>query len=115
MGMTDNIFFRKDVRLWVAVFFAFVAVLFLFFIFYSSKKTYHRNLDYEFDGKVESVFYDVKGTPTIMINKKEYFLTFYDWDIDHQIEKGDSLEKRKGTMLIKLIKFDSKKTIYFGK
>ena len=113
--MKNNIFFRLDVRLRLMVFFGFIMLLFVINIAYSTKKSYRENLDFEFNGKVEFVSYDVKGTPTIKINKQEYCLTYNNWDFDHQIEKGDSLDKRKGTFVIKLIKFNSKSIVYFGK
>jgi hypothetical protein len=58
-----------------------------------------------FNGKVDSVSYDIQRTATILIKGKVYNLDNNDWDFDHNtIEKGDSMIKDSNTLSIRLIR-----------
>ncbi|WP_316836977.1 hypothetical protein [Pedobacter nutrimenti] len=87
---------------------------FAFFIgwnFFMLKKNNKENLSYKFNGIVESVNYDVKGIPSVVIQGDEYYLSG-GWNFEHLIEKRDSLQKKEGEMVVKLIKRDRKIYIF---
>lgn len=76
---------------------------------YVNHKTKLVNLEYHFNGKVESVYYDIKGIATINIKGVHYILSDPNWDFDHnRISKGDSIIKSKNSMIVKLIKANGK-------
>jgi hypothetical protein len=59
----------------------------------------------QFNGRVESVSYDMKGIATIVIKGVNYDLSDLNWDFDqNRIEKGDLMIKEKNSMIITLIK-----------
>ena len=63
------------------------------------------DLDYHFNGIVDSVSYDIKGFATIIVKGSHYYLGDTGWDFDHnRIQKGDSIIKERNSMIIKLIK-----------
>jgi hypothetical protein len=71
-------------------------------------------LDYQFNGRVDSVWYsDIsitshdKTKPYVKINGKTYYL-FNNWDLGHAIQKGDSLIKERNKLSIILIKRDGR-------
>ncbi|WP_158990227.1 hypothetical protein [Mucilaginibacter sp. L196] len=83
---------------------AFMAIMGIYF----TKKEKKESLSYEFNGKVDSVSYDVKGEATVYIDTS-YYLGDPNWDFDHnRIQKGDSMIKEKNSMIIKLIKPNGK-------
>jgi hypothetical protein len=92
-----------------------VFVLCVFFgtLFYLDLKSKRKNYNYFFKGKVENIYYDIKGIPSVTINQKSYYLSYIDWKFDHQIEKGDSLEKKASSFTIKLTKSDTGNVILF--
>jgi len=64
-----------------------------------------KNLDYYFNGIVDSVSYDSWGKASIIIKGSHYYLADPSWDFDHdRIQKGDSIVKERNSMIIKLIK-----------
>lgn len=75
------------------------------YFYYKNKKT---SLSYQFQGRVDSVWYDDKGGPTIKVNGNKYDLLVNYWDFNHQIEVGDSLIKVKNSMLVRIIKKNGK-------
>lgn len=81
-----------------------IFILFFGIMFYRSINDDNKNLNYNFKGKVESIYYDIKGIPLVTINQKSYYLSYNNWNFDHQIEKGDSLEKVAPSFIIKLKK-----------
>jgi hypothetical protein len=88
--------------------FVFVAITIVTLCYYAHKAKI-KNFAYEFNGKVVSVSYDDKMEATVFIGDSEYYLTDPSWDFDHnRIQVGDSLIKRKNSMLIKLVKKDGK-------
>jgi len=93
-----------------------IAILSFFFfitaIYYYNNLT-QKNLPLAFNGKVENVFYSIKGEPTVSINNKTFNLPVNLWDFNHKIEKGDSLIKLKDSMIIKLVKYKSGQVMLF--
>lgn len=90
-----------------------LAFIFLsIWIIYSGKKNYEENLNREFNGIVENVKYDMKGFPTLTINRIDYKLVG-PYRFDRQIETGDSFIKFKGNIHYKLIKRQTGKIIRF--
>jgi hypothetical protein len=89
-----------------------VFLLFIIGIYHYYSLT-QKNLPLEFNGKVENVFYSVKGEPTISINNKTFNLPVNLWDFNHKIERGDSLIKFKDHMVIKLVKYKSGQVMLF--
>lgn len=79
-------------------------------------RSYFITGNYEFDGAVEKISYSSnKGTPKVIIKGQEYILSYNDWNVDREIEQGDSLIKRKGEMSLKLIKKETREVIIFNK
>ena len=69
----------------------------------------------QFNGKVDSVAYDIKGQARVTIKGRNYDLDNNNWDFDHnRIQKGDSMIKDKNTLLIKLIKKDGQLIVVDG-
>ena len=66
----------------------------------------HIYLNYQFNGRVDSVTYGDKGTPGVIIKGNEYYLDAGDWNENssHLINKGDSLIKSKNSLVVTLIK-----------
>lgn len=91
----------------VSVFFVLGVCIFFFLYIFGSYKYRKIYLAYQFDGRVESVSYDIKGIASIVIKDVNYDLSDTNWDFDHnRIEKGDLMIKKKNSMIIKLIKRD---------
>jgi hypothetical protein len=80
-------------------------------IIYTNQKNHEENLNIEFNGVVDSVSYDIKGIPTLTINRVDYRLNVPRFDF--QIEKGDTFIKFKGNTHYKLIKRQTGKIIRF--
>jgi hypothetical protein len=76
---------------------------------YINNKSRDKNLAYQFNGVVDTVFYNVQGKATIFMHDTDYNLSEPNWDFDHnRIQAGDSMIKKKGSMIIKLIKPNGK-------
>jgi hypothetical protein len=60
--------------------------------------------NYQFCCIVQSVTYNDKGSPTVVINGQKYALIWNDWLVHYKIEAGDSLIKEKNTLMLKLVK-----------
>jgi len=69
-------------------------------------------LKWNFKGVVEKVRYDNQKHPLVTVNGKEYFLFYTIWDSNVKIFKGDTIIKEKGDLRIKLIRPNSKDTLY---
>lgn len=71
---------------------------------YKNNKAVHiENLSIAFKGVVQKVEYNVKGTPYVIVNGKQYYL-IDGYNFEYKISKGDSLIKRKNSTVYKLIK-----------
>jgi hypothetical protein len=78
-------------------------------------------LNYNFSGRVDSVWYDENRAvtrditkPFVTINSKTYYLFSNSWELGHKIQKGDSLIKKENTMTITLIKKNGRKFVFEG-
>ena len=67
---------------------------------------------WNFKGVVEKVRYDNQKHAYVTVNGTEYFLFYTIWDSDVKISKGDTIIKEPGDLRIKLIKPNSKDTLY---
>ena len=85
------------------------SIIFFRIMYVKSVKT---NLEYEFSGIVENVVYDAKDIPEVTVKKKSYYLAD-EYVFDHKIQKGDSLKKKKGSVIYMLIKRQTKEHIEF--
>ena len=63
------------------------------------------NLEIAMDGVVDNVIYDVKGVPSVTVNKKQYYLSA-GYNFERSVAKGDFLQKRKGSNVYILTKKD---------
>ena len=87
-----------------------VASFFSLFIFLTIRGN-NINRNYEFNGVVEDVNYDIKGTPSVTISGHVYYLSYNNWNFQHRIMKMDTLIKKKGYMKIILIKYSTHEKI----
>ena len=71
-------------------------------------------LQWDFKGPVEKVWYSDKHYPTVVVNNKVYDLYYTTWKFDVEILKGDTIIKNKGDLRIRLIRSNSKDTLYFN-
>ena len=77
------------------------------------KKDYLKDkLNLSFKGAVRKIYYNVKDIPYITVNGKEYNLIGTIRNLDYKIQKGDTIIKQKGDIRIKIIRPDSRDTIY---
>jgi hypothetical protein len=89
-------------------------ILFIGSTLFLNNRNRKRNFSYYFNGKVQSVRYDLKGFPYVTIGSKIYYLSYNNWDFNHQIAKGDTLKKEKNTFTIRLIKYSSGEILVFN-
>jgi hypothetical protein len=106
----------KNKKLFLAALFACIILcgLTMAYWLWEAGEDAKESLDVEFAGPVERVDYDIKQFPTIMIANKSYYIGS-GYNTDHQIEVGDSVIKKKGAYVYKLIKHGSNKTIEFDR
>jgi hypothetical protein len=83
------------------------------------KKGNKEILYYQFNGKVDSVWYDENSSvanevtkPFVKIDGKTFYLFYHTWDFGYKIQKGDSLKKKKNTLIVTFIKSNGKTYIY---
>ncbi len=82
-----------------------VLILMVMGVMYLNRTSKAKALDYEFNGRVDGVKYNVKGKADVSIKGIEYSLFDPNWDFDHtRIQIGDSLVKKKKSMIIKLFR-----------
>jgi hypothetical protein len=103
---------NKDLKMFVIVF-GCLCLLFLLFLLTSINTSFKKNLSYNFSGTIDSVTYDEKGTPTIIINHQEYILSA-GYNFDYKIEVGDTLIKHESSTSYKLIKHKTREVIVFN-
>ncbi|MBB6499356.1 hypothetical protein HDF25_001497 [Pedobacter cryoconitis] len=82
-------------------------LLFAGSMYYFSAKESREILSYHFKGEVKNVRYDRKGFPYVTIEKTTYYLSYNNWAFEHQIQNGDTLEKKINSFTIKLTKYKS--------
>ncbi|WP_184546398.1 hypothetical protein [Mucilaginibacter sp. FT3.2] len=92
---------------WTALFFISACICMSISLSYFYFKAKNKNRSYQFKGKVDSVSYTIKGDAYVFIHGVKYYLSDNDWDFDHnRIIVGDSLIKKRNSMIVKLIKTD---------
>ena len=77
-------------------------------------KANKENFDLEINGTIQYVDYDMKGFPKMTVHGKIFYIGS-GYHVEHQIEAGDSLVKKKGSTIYKLIKHGSGVVIEFKK
>ena len=81
--------------------------------FDANKKRFRKRLDINFKGPVESMHYDYQKPPYVIVNNKEYDLVaLFILDLRYTIQVGDTIIKQKVDLRIKIIKPNTKDTIY---
>jgi len=94
----------KKYILWIRTVLISVGIIFAVGLVYSTHLSNVKNFAYLFNGKVDIVSYDIKGEATVFINDTDYYLSYPNWDFDHnRIEVGDSIIKKRNSWVIKLI------------
>jgi hypothetical protein len=108
--------YLKDKRIIVIIIIGVIIVFGSVMIYWlqADRKADRENLNEEFAGIVDHVSYDIKQFPTIEISDSSYYIGS-GYDTDHQIAKGDSLIKKRGSEKYKLIKHGSNKVIFITK
>jgi len=97
--------YSKNYTKVVLIFFISFVILMTIRVIYMGRTGRSETLNYQFNGKVDSVRYNIKGQAYVSINGVEYYLFDPDWDFDHnRIQIGDSLVKRKNSMIIELFR-----------
>lgn len=102
---------KKNHKIFVITF-ACLCAVFLGFMLFHAYIGFKANKAFEFEGAIETVSYDEKGTPTIKLKQHEYVLNA-GYNFDKQIQKGDTLKKKSNNTIYILIKKDTRKTITF--
>lgn len=102
---------KKNIKTGI-VFFIVCLLTLLSYVYFSTNSNRQKNLSYHFDNIVQNVSYDVKGIPTITIEKQDYYLSD-GYNFNYKIEKGDSLKKRKGSNIYILIKDHTGEKLHF--
>jgi len=83
------------------VFFSLSLILIFFFVCLRIK-VHEEDFNYQINGRIDSVSYDIKGNPTIIVKGEFYYLSDSDWLFNSKLQKGDVIEKKSKTMTIKL-------------
>jgi hypothetical protein len=92
------------------VFFGFSLITIFFFVFLRIKG-HQEDVNYQFNGRIDSVSYDIKGSPTILVNGRSYYLSGNDWLFRAPLEKGDSIMKKSKLMTIKVTRHSTGETL----
>ena len=102
---TFTMIYSKNYTKVVLIFFISFVILMTIGVIYMGRTGRSETLNYQFNGKVDSVRYNIKGQAYVSINGVEYYLFDPDWNFDHnRIQIGDSLVKRKNSMIIELFR-----------
>jgi len=88
-------------------------VIFIVYMFFSTKNARKVVLNYKFNGVVEKVVYGEKSIPEVTINGVNYYLGSTSWNFNHLIIVGDSLQKDSGNITVKLIKQKTGRVLIF--
>ncbi|OCX51501.1 hypothetical protein BEL04_15870 [Mucilaginibacter sp. PPCGB 2223] len=106
---------NKNYSKWPLAFVFTFGIVLIILTIYSTIISRNQNLEYQFNGRVDSVYYTSKGEPYIFVKKVKYYLSDRDWDFNqNRIQKGDSVIKKKNSMIIKLFKSNAKAIIEGG-
>jgi len=89
----------------------------IFLIIYLINKAVNRPATikgWSFKGPVENVWYTEKGIPSVLIHGTEYNLDYMIWHFDDIIHVGDTIIKRKGDLRLRLIRRNTKDTVFYN-
>ncbi|WP_184550720.1 hypothetical protein [Mucilaginibacter sp. FT3.2] len=101
--MIKNIFnnsISAKVRRWIVFSLIVVLILFTILIIIEDNKAQKKMLDWDFAGIITNIKFNSKGAPDIVVNHKTYFLPSSEWQINFNMQKGDSIVKKAGTITI---------------
>ena len=90
-----------------------ITICFAYYTITTLTMTRRINRDYNFNGIIEKVHYSIKGFPEITIKNRSYCLDA-GYNFEYKIENGDSLIKKKGSTVYKLIKNKTHEIFYFN-
>ena len=76
------------------------------------KNNLKRRLNLNLKGAVEKVYYDDKGIPSVTVKGKKYDLIGTIVNQDNKIQQGDTIIKQSGDLRVKIIRPNSRDTIY---
>lgn len=88
--------------------------------FYFVRRQNDEIMAYNFNGRVDSVWYDgnrndlIVTKPYVSIHGKTYYLYYHAWGFERNIQPGDSMIKLENTFTVTLIKKSGKKFVYEG-
>lgn len=83
-----------------------IAILFLLFlgiVLFLRYQAQSKRRNYKFQGRIENIYFDVKMIPTIVVNKKPYYLLSFR-HFKEDVEVGDLAIKKSGERNLKIIK-----------
>lgn len=84
-------------------------------IFSHMRNSAIKEIKWQFKGVVTKVWYaDIKHIPIIVVNGKKYNTTYLLWHHDVSIKVGDTAIKDSGDIRLKIIRNNSRDTIYFN-
>jgi len=90
-----------------------LAIYFICSTIVNVHNTRKENRALSFDGVVESVTYDIKDYPTVIVNSKKYYLGA-NYNFNREIEQGDSMTKQRGSSIYRLVKNKTGQVLYFN-
>lgn len=95
----------------LALIFAAIIVILLLIGYYSGGTSTNETQEWDFKGVVEQVTKSLTTT-TITVNGKSYILETLKLKPGIDIQKGDTVIKKKGDLMLKMIKPGTRDTIY---
>lgn len=101
--MVKNIFnnsISAKVRCSIAFSLLVVLILLTTLTIIEDNKAQKKMLDWDFAGVITNIKFNSKGAPNIIVNHKSYFLPSSEWQINFDMQKGDSIVKKAGTINI---------------
>ena len=102
---------KYQARLFVVIV-SILTILLAVIAFNKNKGFKKKEFYWSFKGVVEKVHYTYQGIPYVTVNGKEYNLNGANTTLDYKIKKGDTIIKQKGDIRIKIIRPNSRDTIY---
>lgn len=111
--LVKKLFKMNRQLLTIVISFFLLTIMFIFGLYYFYRKAHNRNLENHFYGVVDSVNYDVKGIPTVIVNENKYYLSA-GYNFNHQIERGDKLKKDSGSTAYILTKHKTNEIFNFN-
>jgi len=92
------------------VFFGFSLMTIFFFVFLRIRG-HQEDVNYQFNGRIDGVSYDIKGSPTVLVNGRSYYLSDNDWLFPIALKKGDLIMKKSKVMTITVTRHSTSETL----